>query len=165
MNGMQSSFSIEHFLLGLAVGLVVALAVYIFQLFAQSTLKKQITALKKHLHLKMDIDAESTQLQRAELLKLQKENENLRVTNQVLAQKPGRKEIIAFQINQKAIRIMSEMLVGFAPAWQKALKEAESEMAEIEAGRVPFLKRFLPDQFFGLNTKNSGSGRDTDPAN
>lgn len=150
---------LEPFIYGLGVGILGVVIVYLRENLKRSQYKKEIKTLKNHLHQKMEIDAEATDFKKKEVEKLKKENENLRITNQSLAQKPDKREVFALHTYQKAIDKMSESLVGFAPAWQKALKEAEIEVAEIQEGKKSFVRKIIPRQFFaGNNTielKNS----------
>ncbi|GAA4849102.1 hypothetical protein [Algivirga pacifica] len=150
MDSMEN-FSIESFLIGLAVGLVIALILYISQLIQRAHLKKEMKQLKKHLHQKMDLDAEATANKRQQIEQLKMENENLRISNQALMQKPGRKEVVTYQVYQKAVDILSSSMVGFSPAWHKALQEAEVQIKEIEEGKS-FIRKILPPSFFGGGT-------------
>ncbi|MEN7548429.1 LapA family protein [Rapidithrix thailandica] len=150
---------IEAFAIGLIVGLVITVIVYFRESLKRSTLRKEIKSLKNHLHQKMDIDAEATNKKREEIELLKKENENLRISNQSLAQKPGRREVINLHIYQRAVDIMSEAAVGFAPMWQKSLKEAQKEYDKAEDGKLPFIKKIIPLKFLGgdssVDTKDS----------
>ena len=149
----------EPFLYGLGVGILGVVVVYLRENIKRGQYKTEIKNLKSHLHQKLEIDAEATDMKKREIEKLKKENENLRITNQSLVQKPDKKEVFALHTYQKALDKMSESLVGFAPAWHKALKEAEVEVAEIQEGKKSFVRRFIPRQFLsGNNTieiKNS----------
>ena len=138
--------------LGLGLGLFIAIIVYIRGMFKASSLKRKIKELKGHVYQKLDLEAESLGKRKADFEKLKKENENLRITNQSLAQKPGRREVLNLHIYQKAINIMYQRATGFAPMWQTSLKEAEQEMEETETGALPFIKKIIPLSFFN-NTK------------
>lgn len=138
---------LEPFIYGLGVGIIGVVVVYLRETTKRSQYKKEIKSLKNHLHQKMEIDAEATDHKKKEIEKLKKENENLRITNQSLSQKPDKKEVFALHTYQKAIDKMSESLVGFAPAWQKALKEAEVEVDQIQEGKKSFVRRIIPRQF------------------
>lgn len=155
---------IQPFLIGLGVGLVLLLVVYINERAKRGTLKSEIKTLKSHLQNKMEIEAEATEGRRKEIERLKKENENLRITNQSLAQKPGRREIMNLHVYQKAIAIMTESAQGFAPMWQRALREAEAEVEKSDQGSSSFIKKIIPTQIFGgsSDTKKLDSGDDYD---
>ncbi len=161
---MEQSF-LEPFLYGLGVGTLGVVGVYMREALKRSAYKKEIKSLKGHLYQKMDIESEATEMKRKEIEMLKKENENLRITNQALAQKPDRKEVMTLYAYQKAIDQMSGSLVGFAPAWQRALKESEEEIAAIEEGKKSFVKKIIPLQFWTgitsrLNAKEDHDDRD-----
>jgi hypothetical protein len=155
---------IQPFLIGLGVGLILLLIVYINERAKRGTLKSEIKTLKNHLQNKMEIEAEATEHRRQELERLKKENENLRITNQSLAQKPGRREIMNMHVYQKAIGIMTESAQGFAPMWQRALREAEAEVEKSDQGSSSFIKKIIPTQIFGgsSDTKKLDSGDEFD---
>ncbi|MBX2840803.1 MAG: LapA family protein [Flammeovirgaceae bacterium] len=158
--------AIQPFIIGLGVGLIICIFIYMRESFKRSVLKKQIKDLKNHLHQKMEIDAEATHFKKTEIEDLKKENENLRITNQTLSQKPGRRELINLHVYQRAIDIMSESAHGFAPMWQKAVKESEKDIEQFVEGKSSFVKKIIsPISFFsnssGIETKNIGTG-DTD---
>jgi len=145
----ELSTYIQPFLIGLGVGLILLLIIYIGERTKRSTLKNEIKTLKNHLQNKMEIEAEATENRRKELERLKKENENLRITNQSLAQKPGRREVMNMHVYQKAIGIMTESAQGFAPMWQRALREAETEVEKSDQGSSSFIKKIIPTQIFG----------------
>lgn len=135
------AFFIKPFFLGLYVGLAFCGFVYFRMMLRMRELKKEINKLKQHLHTKLEIDAEANEGIKTKIDNLKEENENLRITIQSLSNKPGRKEIKQFHIYQKALDIMSEKAPGFAPAWQSALKESETEMSKMDKGLIPFIKK------------------------
>ncbi len=145
---------IQPFLIGLGIGLLLTLIVYIRESMKRRPLKRNIQDLKNHLQNKLEIEAEGTERRRLEIEKLKQENENLRVTNQTLAQKPGRREVMNLHIYQRAVSLMTESAHGFAPMWQKALKEAEQEIEQAEQGKTSFIRKIIPPQFFGDSYEN-----------
>ncbi|MEM9675315.1 MAG: hypothetical protein AAF992_22175 [Bacteroidota bacterium] len=155
---------IQPFLIGLGVGLILLLIVYISERTKRGALKNEIKTLKNHLQNKMEIEAEATENRRKELERLKKENENLRITNQSLAQKPGRREVMNMHVYQRAIAIMTESAQGFAPMWQRALREAEAEIEKSDQGASSFIKKIIPTQIFGgsSDTKKLDSGEEFD---
>lgn len=144
----QFSEYIQPFLIGLGVGLLLTLIVYIREQMKRRPLKNKIEELKKHLQNKLEIEAEATENRRLEIERLKQENENLRVTNQSLSQKPGRREVMNLHIYQRAIALMTESAHGFAPMWQKALREAEQEIEKTEQGKSSFIRKIIPPKFF-----------------
>lgn len=141
------------------------LIVYIRESMKRRALKRDIRDLKNHLQNKLEIEAEATENRRAEIERLKQENENLRVTNQALAQKPGRREVMNLHIYQRAVALMMESAHGFAPMWQKALREAEEEVEKIDHGKTSFIRKIIPPQFFGNSSgghKKLKSGEEED---
>ncbi len=129
------------FVRGLAIGLAVALVLWVRGLFKIRELNGNLKKLREHLHTKLEIDSAENERRKAEMDKVRQERDNLRNMVQVLNQKPGRQELRQVQIYQKAIEIMFEKSPGFAPAWQITAKEAEEELKRAERGIIPFFKR------------------------
>ncbi|MGB3778895.1 MAG: hypothetical protein WA960_11105 [Tunicatimonas sp.] len=140
------------FLIGLGIGLLVVLITYMRENMKRNSLRKEIGTLKNHLQNKMEIEAEATEGRRLEIDRLKKENENLRITNQTLAQKPGRREVMNLHVYQRAIAIMTESAQGFAPMWQRALREAEAEQNQSDQGGSSFIRKIIPTQIFGSSS-------------
>ena len=135
-------------LIGLGIGIVVALVVYLWQVIKSHSLKKkqdaEITRLKGLLADRMDLESDGLAKLRKENEELKAANENLRVTNASLAQKPGRAEVQRLQVYQTAIDRLVINSPGFGAAWQSALKESEEEFAKIYTGTQAFWKKVLP---------------------
>lgn len=148
MEGLNN-FDILSLLIGLGIGLVLVLIVYTREAMKRKAIRGEISTLKNHLQNKMEIEAEATETRRKEVEKLKKENENLRITNQTLAQKPGRREVMNLHVYQRAIAIMTESAQGFAPMWQRALREAEAEQEQSDHGNSSFIRKIIPTQIFG----------------
>jgi hypothetical protein len=91
----------------------------------------------------MEINARGTDSQQKEVEKLRQQNENLRITNATLKQKPGRAELETLVAYEKALRSMNTRAPGFAPAWEQALKEAEAEVASADSGLMPMIRKAL----------------------
>lgn len=138
----------KNTLIGLAIGLGVALIVYVFQLIKRNGLLKstqsEIKGLKKMLNDRMDLEAEGIAKLKAENEELKTANENLRITNAALMQKPGKQEVQRLHIYQKAVDRLVINSPGFGAAWQSALKESEEEFAKIYNGTQAFWKKVLP---------------------
>jgi hypothetical protein len=77
----------------------------------------------------------------ADLEKLKKDNENLRISVKTLGQKPGRAEIRLLNIYDGALRKMMLSAPGFSSAWEVALQEAEREYEENEIGFKSIIKK------------------------
>ncbi len=134
----------KPFAIGLYVGLVFSLFVFIRGKAAQHRLKIEIEALKRHLQTKLDIESEELERRKKDLEKLKKENENLRLTLQTYLSKPGRGELRQLHVYQKALGILTEKAPGFAPSWQSALREGEEEIRQTEFGLLPLVRRLIP---------------------
>lgn len=138
----------DKLLIGLGIGLLVAIIVYIWQSISKKDIEKaskdEIARLKGLLADRMDIESAGLTKLKAENEDLKKANENLRVTNATLAQKPGRAEVQRLQIYQKAVDRLIINSPGFGAAWQSALKESEDEFEQIYSGIQPFWKKILP---------------------
>ena len=137
-------------LIGFGVGLVIALVVYIWQFASRKDKERihlaEIASLKKMLTDRMELEGEGIQKLKAENEDLKKKNENLRITNTALMQKPGRQEVQRLHIYQKAVDRLTINAPGFGQAWQSALKESEEEFSEIYSGSIPFWKKVLPSK-------------------
>jgi hypothetical protein len=138
----------KDLLIGFGVGLVIALIVYIWQKIGRSDAEKksknEISRLKHMLADRMDIESEGLNKLRAENEELKKANENLRITNANLSQKPGRAEVQRLHIYQQAVDRLTINSPGFGAAWQSALKESEDEFAKTYTGTQAFWKKILP---------------------
>jgi hypothetical protein len=137
------------FLRGLAIGLIVALILWIKGLLKTRELNNNMKKLREHLHTKLEIDSADNERRKGEMDKVKQERDNLRNMVQVLNQKPGRQELRQVQVYQKAIEIMFEKSPGFAPAWQITIKEAEEEVKRAERGIIPFFKRMTTSSSSG----------------
>ena len=140
----------QYGLIGLGVGLVITLIVYLWQFAAKKdilrTQRAEIDRLKQMLSDRMDLESEGIQKLKAEAEDLKLKNENLRITNAALLQKPGRQEVQRLHIYQKAVDRLIINAPGFGQAWQSALKESEEEFSEIYSGALPFWKKVLPSK-------------------
>ena len=143
---LQSSFT-----WGLLLGLLIAFFLWKSGFTASRTARKEIRRLEteikdlqSHLGTQLKINATGNEVVMAELESLRSQNENLRVNNAILLQKPGRAEQQLLQAYEIAIRTMREKAPGFAPAWEKALRQAEAELEAAESGLVKLVRRFVP---------------------
>ena len=138
----------KEFLIGLGIGVVIAVIVLIWQSIKRSTGEKQykeeISKLKGMLADRMEIESDGVKNLKAENEELRKANENLRITNANLMQKPGRAEVSRLHIYQLAVDRLVINSPGFGAAWQSALKESEEEFSKTLTGAAPFWKRIIP---------------------
>ncbi len=104
----------------------------------------EMKELQTHLGTQLKINATGNEAVLTELESLRRQNEMLRVNHATLQQKPGRAEQRLLQIQDLAIRAMREQAPGFAPAWEKALRQAEAEVEAAESGFKKLVRRVLP---------------------
>ena len=135
-------------LIGLGIGLVIAIVVYIWQKIGKNEIEKkskaEIARLKGLLADRMDIESEGITKLKKENEELKQANENHRITNANLSQKPGRAEVQRLHIYQQAVDRLVINSPGFGAAWQSALKESEDEFAKTYTGTQAFWKKVLP---------------------
>lgn len=139
------------FVWGLSLGLLVALFVVKSSFTARRHAKTEIKRLDKelkelqlHLNTQLKISASGNASIQDELDRLREQNETLRVNQAALQQKPGRAELRQLQVYEMAVRTMREQAPGFAPAWEKAVRDAEAEMAAAEGGFKKLIRRVIP---------------------
>ncbi len=137
---------------GLIIGLVLALVVWLrgslkvarCNALANQKARKlqvEIDRLKQHLHTQMEITAKGNEGVRSELTERTKEVENLKATLSALQSKPGRAELRALHIFEKAVRRMNKRAPGFAASWENAIAEAEVEVKKEESGVLSWIRR------------------------
>jgi hypothetical protein len=115
--------------------------------FTYRKLQDENRALRDHLHLRMQIDAEGTRQLKLENDNLKQLNANLRVTNDTLRNKPGHAELRLLHIYDEAINLMLARAPGFAPTWQSVLEEVGNGMKETEQGLRGFVRKvFRPSE-------------------
>ena len=138
----------DKFLIGLGSGLLLALIVFMIMEIklrsVKSTAKADNDKLKSMLTDRMEIESEGITRLKSEYEKLKKENENLRISIQTYAQKPGRKELQRLQVYQTAVDRLIINSPGFGAAWQAALKDSEIEFEKTYIGVQPFIKKLIP---------------------
>lgn len=144
----REGFGMKEYLIGFAIGLVIALAVFIYlvvkRINDQRAHEKEIARLKNMLSDRMDIESEGLKTLKEENTELKKQNENLRITLNTMSQRPGRKEVNRLQVYQLAVDRLTINSPGFGPAWQAALKESEEEFQKNLTGATAFIKRLIP---------------------
>lgn len=143
---LQSAFT-----WGLLLGLLVAAFTWKSGFAASRTAAREIKRLEAelkdlqgHLNTQLKINASGNQSIQTELESLRQQNEILRVNNAALQQKPGRAEQRQLQVYELAIRGMREQAPGFAPAWEKALRQGEAELEAADSGFKKLVRRVIP---------------------
>ena len=144
--------ALQHpFTWGLLLGLLIAAFIWKSGFSARRNVARELKRvegelknLQNHLNTQLKINASGNEALQAELETLRKQNETLRVNNAALQQKPGRAEQRLLQVQETAIRIMREQAPGFAPAWEKAVRQGESEVDAAESGLVRLVRRVIP---------------------
>jgi hypothetical protein len=150
---LQSPF-MRGQLTGLAVGLLAVLWITTRNWWAHRERRKEMDArlaavhaevdkLRQHLHTQLEITAKGNEEQKKQVEDLRLQNENLRILVQSLQQKPEQARARQLEVWQRAIERMQAGAPGFAPAWQAAVQEAESEIAASESGLTRFVKKIL----------------------
>jgi len=136
---------------GLLLGLLITIFIWKSGFSARRSIFRELKRvegelqnLQNHLNTQLKINASGNESLQSELETLRKQNEMLRINNAALQQKPGRAEQRQLQIQEIAIRSMREQAPGFAPAWEKALRQAESEVDAAESGLVKLVRRVIP---------------------
>ncbi len=139
------------FTLGLLLGLAVAAVAWKSGFSARRRLSKDIRKLEGelrelqgHLNTQLKINAQGNDSLQKELEEQKRQNENLRVSLASLQSKPGKAELRHAQMTENAVRLMREQAPGFAPAWEKAMRQAEMELEAGESGLKKLVRRVIP---------------------
>ncbi|QJE98299.1 hypothetical protein [Luteolibacter luteus] len=139
------------FTLGLLLGLAVAAVAWKSGFSARRRLGKDIRKLENelrelqgHLNTQLKINAQGNDAVQKELEEMKRQNENLRVSLASLQSKPGKAELRHAQMTENAVRLMREQAPGFAPAWEKAMRQAEVELEAGESGLKKLVRRVIP---------------------
>lgn len=141
----------SHFVWGLALGLLVAAFMLKNAISAKLQLKREIRRIEgemrdmqSHLNTQMKITATGNDSLTKQVEELKTQNENLRVTLAALQNKPDKAEQRQFRIQEMAVGTMREQAPGFAGAWEKAMRQAESEMDSAENGFTKLMRKVVP---------------------
>jgi hypothetical protein len=146
MNEIIDFFQAHPLILGLLIGLLVALLTWIRGTLKAMSLRREIRRLKDGMYTRMQVESKGQKALGDELGQLRLQNENLRITVGSLMQKPGRAEVRQLHIYDKAIRSLMGKSPGFGPAWEMVLKEAEEEVRRTETGLSAFIRRIFSPQ-------------------
>lgn len=138
----------ENVLYGLCGGLVVAVVIFIVMSIRMRALKaacdKESARLRQMLTDRMELESEGLTKLKKENEELKKANENLRISIQTYAQKPGRKELQRLTVYQTAVDRLILNSPGFGAAWQAALKDSEAEFEKTYVGVQAFIRKMIP---------------------
>lgn len=155
MDFLKEFFS-QPFVLGLIVGLLPTALAWKSALSARLLAKKErqkhekeIGELKGHLQTQLKINSSGNDSLHKELEQLRSQNEILRINLAAAQQKPGRAEMRHLQITETAVRTMREQAPGFAPAWEKAMRDAEQIAEQQDNGLVKIMRRMIPSLGMG----------------
>ncbi len=140
-----------EFSAGLLLGLLVTFFTWKSGFSARRNMKKEVARitgeskeLQQHLNTQLKVNAEGNESIQKKLEDLRKQNETLRVNLSTVQQKPGRAELRQLTIIENAIALMREQAPGFAPAWEKALRQSEVDYEECEGGLKKLVRKVLP---------------------
>ncbi len=137
-----------NFLYGLLAGLAVALVIFIVMAVRSSKERKAVKEkedrLRQMLTDRMELESDGLTKLKKEVEDLKKMNENLRISMQTYAQKPGRKELQRLTVYQTAVDRLIINSPGFGAAWQAALKESEEEFEKTYVGVQAFIRKVIP---------------------
>lgn len=157
------------FTLGLLLGLAVAAVAWKSGFSARRRLGKDIRKLENelrelqgHLNTQLKINAQGNDTLQKELEEQKRQNENLRVSLASLQSKPGKAELRHAQMTENAVRLMREQAPGFAPAWEKAMRQAEMELEAGESGLKKLVRRVIPGIGMSGSSPAATGAQDTD---
>jgi hypothetical protein len=139
------------FTLGLLLGLLITAFIWKAGFTARRNVARELKRvegemkdLQTHLNTQLKINATGNESLQRELEALRQQNETLRINNTALQQKPGRAEQRQLQTYETAVRLMREQAPGFAPAWEKAVRQAESDLEAADSGLKKLVRRVIP---------------------
>ncbi len=162
----------SHFAWGLALGLLVAGFILKNAIGAKMGLKREIKRIEaekremqSHLNTQMKITATGSDTLTKEIETLKAQNENLRVNLAALQNKPDKSEQRQFRMQEMAVSSMREQAPGFAGAWEKAMRQAESDMASAESGFSKLVRKVVPGlSYSGVKPAETQVIENSDPS-
>lgn len=128
---------------GLLVGLLFSFYVWFRGYQERRRLKIELQRLRTHLDAHLELSYEGTSKRKGEIERLQRENENLRVTVKTWQQKPDRRELRQLHVYDHAVRTLMQNAPGFAPHWENALQKAEGVIEQEDRGVLAFARRLV----------------------
>jgi len=153
MLGMETFVNIisQPFTWGLLVGLFLLVMTWklmrkdIKMLRAeQKRVQEENKELQTHLNTQLKINSKGNEQLQNQLDELREQNETLRGNLNVAKQKPSRAELRHLQVMEAAVSVMREQAPGFAPAWEKAIRDAEAAEEAAEGGLKKLMRKVLP---------------------
>ena len=105
---------------------------------------KENQELQSHLNTQLKINAKGNEQLQAQLDELREQNENLRVNVNTVGQKAGRAEMRQLHMMETAVTVMREQAPGFAQAWERAMRDAESTHEAAEGGLKKLMRKVMP---------------------
>lgn len=109
-------------------------------------LQEENRELQSHLSTQLKINASGNAQLEKQLEELKEKNENLRMNLNVAQQKPGRAERRQLEVLEMAASQMREQAPGFAPAWEKAVRDAEVHQTDAESGLKKLIRKVIPSR-------------------
>lgn len=141
----------QPFVWGLLVGFVLILLLWRSMRKDKVHLRGEVARLReekdeltRHLNTQLKINAKGNELLEKQLEDLKVQNENLRVNLNAAQQKPGKAEMRRLDVMEAAVTAMRESAPGFAPAWERAMRESENEQVEAEGGFKKLMRKVVP---------------------
>lgn len=141
----------NQFVWGLALGLLIAGFILKNAIGSKMQLKRdtrriegEMRDMQSHLNTQMKITAMGNDSLTKEIAALKEQNEILRVNLATLQSKPDKNEQRQFRLQEMAITTMREQAPGFAGVWEKAMRQAESEMDAAESGFSKLVRKVVP---------------------
>jgi len=119
-------------------------------------IEKEMHELQSHLNTQLKITATGSDSLTKEVSSLKDQNETLRVNLAALQNKPDKSEQRQFRMQEMAISTMREQAPGFAGAWEKAIRQAETEMEGAENGLTRLVRKVVPGLGYS-GTRPTGS--------
>lgn len=162
----------NQFVWGLALGLLVAGFILKNAIGAKMGLKREIKRvegekreMQSHLNTQMKITATGSDSLTKEIETLKAQNENLRVNLAALQNKPDKTEQRQFRMQEMAVSSMREQAPGFAGAWEKAMRQAETDMSSAESGFSKLVRKVVPGlSYSGSKTVETHVVENTEPS-
>lgn len=126
-------------------------------------LEEENKELQGHLNTQLKINSKGNEQLQSQLDDLREQNETLRGNVNVARQKPGRAELRHLQVMEAAVSTMREQAPGFAPAWEKAIRDAEAAEEAAEGGLKKLMRKVLPGAKLNpaLETKDAAPEEDS----
>lgn len=115
----------------------------------QKRLQEENNELQTHLNTQLKINSKGNEQLQNQLDELREQNETLRANLNVTQHKPGRAELRHLQVMESAASAMREQAPGFAPAWEKALRDAEANQEAAEGGLKKLMRKVIPSALTG----------------